>query len=182
MFLLLGGRVVELRVEKILDRDAFSFHLRAEFYEPLRCASNLVESYSAKPVHAVANFLDQVGDPCVQNTPQSLVSGQAQRSVGKARERGIVKAAEERSRIANLIERKDAGIQPVIQIGGEIGDLIRQIDKLGLKRRKSIEKIFGELGMVFGGIVARVFHDALADGQGEIKPAKCRVALLKPGH
>ena len=36
--------------------------------------------------------------------------------------------------------------------------------------------------MVLGGIVARVFHDAFADGEGEIEPAKCRIALLKPGH
>ena len=35
--------------------------------------------------------------------------------------------------------------------------------------------------MVLGGIIARVFHDAFADGQRKIEPAKRRIALLKPG-
>src|ERR1700690_1745820 len=35
--------------------------------------------------------------------------------------------------------------------------------------------------MVFLGVVARMLHNAFADGERQIEPAKSRIALFKPG-
>jgi hypothetical protein len=95
---------------------------------------------------------------------------------------GVVEAAEERHALAHLLQREDAGVEAVVQVGGQVGDLVGQIDQLRFQRRKLVEEVLGQLRVLGGGVVARVLDDALAHAQRQIQPAKAGVALLKPGH
>ena len=92
-----------------------------------------------------------------------------------------MKAAEEGHTLANLIQREDAGVQSVVQVGGRIGDLVGQIDQLGLQRRPLVQKVPGQLRVFGRGVIAGVLHDAFAHAQGQIQAAKGRVPLLEPG-
>ena len=83
--------------------------------------------------------------------------------------------------LAHLLQREDAGVESVVQIGGQVGDLVGQIDQLGLKGRELIEKVLGQFGVRCGRVVVGVLDDSFAHGQGQVQAAKARVALLKPG-
>ncbi len=71
------------------------------------------------------------------------------------------------------------GFVAVVEVGGVVGDFIDQVDELGFERRALVEQIFGELGMIRGGVVARMFDDSFADFEGEIQAGKIQVALLE---
>ena len=92
-----------------------------------------------------------------------------------------MEAAEEGHGLADFIEGEDAGVEAVVEVGGEVGDFVGEVDELGFERRELVEEVFGELGMGGGGVVAGVLDDAFADGEGEVESAKGWVALFKPG-
>ncbi len=126
-------------------------------------------------------FFDQIGDQRVQHPPDSLVHHDFV-WCGRGRgERGVVECAEQRRSLANLAGVENARVEAVVEVGGQVGNLVGQIDQLGLQRRKLAEKILGQLGVAGQIVVARVLHNPLADGQRQIQPAKGRIALLEPG-
>jgi hypothetical protein len=55
-------------------------------------------------------------------------------------------SAEERHALAHLVEREDAGVEAVVEIGGEVGDLVGQVDELGFERRELVEEVFASSG------------------------------------
>ena len=61
--------------------------------------------------------------------------------------RFVVEAAEQRHAVADLVEREDAGVEAVVEIGGEVGDLVGEVDELRFERRKCVEEVFGQLRM-----------------------------------
>jgi hypothetical protein len=71
------------------------------------------------------------------------------------------------------------GFEGVVEVGGVVGDLVGQVDELGFEGRALVEQIFGQFGMVFGGVIVRVFDDAFADFEGEIQAAEGGVALFE---
>ena len=85
-----------------------------------------------------------------------------------------MEAAKTAVRLAHLLQRENAGVESVVEIGGQIGDFVGQIDQLRFQRRKLIEKILGQFGMIGGRVVARVLHDAFAHAKGQVQSAKCR--------
>ena len=44
-------------------------------------------------------------------------------------------------------ERENAGVKAVVEIGGQVGNLVGQIDQLRFERRKLVEEILGQFGM-----------------------------------
>ena len=91
-------------------------------------------------------------------------------------------APEECHPLAHLRHLKPPGVQRIVQIRGQVGNLVHQIDQLRFQRRKFAQKIFGQFGMRVGRVIARVFHDAFAHGERQIQPAKGRIALFEPRH
>jgi hypothetical protein len=81
---------------------------------------------------------------------ESLIDGELGRGVGIAVEDGVVKTAEEGDAGPDLIDGEDAGVEAVVEVGGEVGDLVGEVDELGLERGEAIEEIPGELRMVLG--------------------------------
>ncbi len=92
-----------------------------------------------------------------------------------------METAEEGHAAADLCEGEDAGAEAVVEVGGEVGDFVGEIDELRFERRELAEEVVGELGMGAGGIVARVLDDAFADGEGEVEAAEGGRALFEPG-
>jgi len=90
--------------------------------------------------------MHQIGDERIEKPSQRLICGQTGRGVGVAFERGIVEAAEERHGLTNFIERENAGVEAVVEIGGEVGNFVGQVDELRFKRRDLVEKISASSG------------------------------------
>src|ERR1700678_2766289 len=79
----------------------------------------------------------------------------------------------------NLFDGDESGFDAVIEIGGVVRDFVDKIDELGFQRRALVEKIFGEFRIFGGGIIARMFHDAFANLEGQIQSGKGEIALLE---
>ncbi len=141
-----------------------------------RCgrAADVVERGGAESGYARSDFIHQIGDQRVEDAVERLIDGQLRRGGGILPEHGVVEAAEERHAFANLCEGENAGVEAVVEVGGEVGDFVGEVDELGFERRKLVEEILGQLGMVGGGVVARVLDDAFAHGQGQVEAAKGR--------
>jgi hypothetical protein len=69
--------------------------------------------------------------------------------------------------------------ESVVEVRGVVGDLVGQVDQLGLEGRPESRKV----GVQFGGFsrpeVAGMFDDALADFEREIQPGESGVALFE---
>ena len=176
-----AGRVVEVGVEKCLGGGAFGFNFRTEGDEPFRGAADLVKRGGSKGGDACADLVHQIGDERIEDTPEGFTDAEPGACAGIGADDEVVEAAEEGNAVADLIEGENAGVETIVEIGGEVSDFVGQVDELSFKRGPQIEKIFGQLGVRGRGVVARVLDDAFADGEGEVETAKGGVALFKPG-
>jgi hypothetical protein len=93
----------------------------------------------------------------------------------------VVKAEEEWNAGANLVESEDAGVEAVVEVGGEVGNFVGEIDELSFKGRAEIEEVFSQFGMLGGDVVAGMLDDAFADTEREVEAAPGGVSLFKPG-
>jgi hypothetical protein len=128
-----------------------------------------------------ADFVQRSVTSSVEDALEGFIDGELGRGAGILLEHCVVEAAEERDAFADLFEGEDAGVEAVVEVGGEVGDLVGQVDELGFEGRELVEEVFGQFGVVGGGVVAGVLDDAFADGEGEVEAAKGGVALLEPG-
>ncbi len=81
--------------------------------------------------------------------------------------------------LADVGDVEEAGFDAVVEVGGEVGDLVGEVDDLGFEGRALVEEVGGEVGVGGGGVVAGVLDDAFADGEGEVEAAVGGVALLE---
>ena len=58
-----------------------------------------------------------------------------------------MEAAKERHALAHLTQRENARVEAVVEVGGQVGDLVGQIDQLSFEGRKLVEKVLGQLRM-----------------------------------
>ena len=174
------GRVVEVVVKEILGGGAFGFELRAEGRQAVGRAADIGQGCGAESSYAGAHFVQQIGDQRVQDALDGFVHGELGRGGGVLDENSVVEAAEQWHGFADLGEGKDAGVEAVIEIGGEIGDFVGQIDELGFKGRELVEEVLGQLRVGGGGVIAGVLDDALPYAKGEVEAAKGGVPLLEP--
>ena len=180
MGVLHDGRVVEVVVKEILGGGAFGFELRAEGRQAVGRAADIGQGCGAESSYAGAHFVQQIGDQRVQDALDGFVHGELGRGGGVLDENSVVEAAEQWHGFADLGEGKDAGVEAVIEIGGEIGDFVGQIDELGFKGRELVEEVLGQLRVGGGGVIAGVLDDALPYAKGEVEAAKGGVPLLEP--
>ena len=83
--------------------------------------------------------------------------------------------------IANFIEVEDGSGEAVFQVGGEVCDLVSQIDELGFEGRLLVEKVSGQLRMGGRAVITGVLDDAFADGEGQVETREGGVAFFKAG-
>jgi hypothetical protein len=143
-------------------------------------AADVVESCGAKRCHTGPHLLHQVGDKRVENAVDGLGDGQLGRGGGILRENSVVESAEQGHVGADLRQGEDAGAQPVVEIGGEVGDFVGHVDELRLDGRELVQKEVRQLRVVRGGVVAGVLDNAFAHAEGEVEAAKGDITLLEP--
>ena len=80
---------------------------------------------------------------------------------------------------AHVLQIEDFGLQTVVDVGGQVGDFVGEIDELRLQRRALVEKILRELGVLRRFVVPGVLDDALAHAEGEIESRVGGVALFE---
>src|SRR5258708_18313479 len=76
-------------------------------------------------------------------------------------------------------EIQKLGFEGIVDIGGVVGDYINAIDELGFQRRAQIQKIFGKLRKLRGGIITRMLDDAFAHFKREIQTRIIEIALFE---
>jgi hypothetical protein len=126
--------------------------------------------------------LDEVQGQRLLHRLQRIVKDELLRSLRMRALHGLIAAAQDADVLADVADVQQLGLDAVVEVGGEVGDLVGEVDNLGLERRLLPEKEIGELGVRVRVVVARVLHDALARGQGEVQAAVPGVALLKALH
>ncbi len=176
-----AGGVVKVLIKKLLGVGARLFHGRTERSQAFRVLANILERDCAAFSYPFAYFVHQVGDQGVEDTTKSLVDRRLVRSGRIKLQHGVMEAAKQGHAIANLSDGKDAGVEPVVEVCGEIGDFIGKIDELGFQGRAQIEEVFGEIRVAGSGVVAGVLDDALTHAEGQVEPRIGGIALLKPG-
>ncbi len=123
------GGVVEVVVEELLGVGARCFDLRAEGGETGGGAADVFEGDAgcvagAERCYAGADFVDQIGDEQIEDALERLIDGELGRGGGVLCEDLVMEAAEKRHAVADLIEGEDAGVEAVVEVGGEVGDLV----------------------------------------------------------
>src|ERR1035437_2268236 len=158
VLLLHAGRFVQIGVEKLFGCQARGLHLRAQSRQPLGSASNPVQCRRAQRGDLPACLFHQIRDQSVENALESLVDAQLGRSGGIIAQHSVVEAAEECHALAHLAKRENARVQAVVQVGGQVGDLVGQIDKLSFQGRELVEEVLGHLRVGGGGVVMGVLN------------------------
>ena len=174
--------VIEVGVEKRLGGGAFRLDCRAEGDEPCRRAADLVERGCAQRGNTDAGLVHQIGDQGIEQTPESFVDAELGSSRRIGADDDVVEAAEEGNAVADLFEGEDAGVEAVVEIGGEVGNFVGEVDELSFERWAQVEEVFCQFGMGVGGVVTRMLDDAFADSEGEVEAAICGGAFFEPGN
>ena len=131
----------------------------------MRRTTNAVKSGDACCFYFSACLGNQIIDECIEHTLQRFVEDQLRWSVRILGLHGHEELLEDAHVPANVIEIEYLGFHAVIEVSGEIGDLVGEIDDLRLERRPLVEKVLAQLRMFSSGIIARVLDDAFAHGQ-----------------
>ena len=141
------GRLIEVGVEELLGCGAAGFFFWAQDGEAHRGLADVGKRGSAETEYCGPHFAEQVGYQQIENAPQSFTDGELFRGCGEFHEYGVMEAAEERYAVADLRECENAGFEAVVEVGGEIGDFVGEVDELGFEGRELAEEIFRQLRM-----------------------------------
>src|SRR5579859_4475481 len=145
---------VEVGVQEALGLLALRFHRFAEMGEALWRAAKIVQSFDPLSLYLASDFLHEISHQGIQHLLEGFVGEQAGLRGRELLARIGIEAGEQRDIADDLSQFKNSGSETVFKVGGEIGNLIGEVNDLSLKRRLLIEEVFAELGMVCGGIVA----------------------------
>src|ERR1700733_2241784 len=170
---------VERVVEISLLLQTLRLDLRRELRKASRVATNVVETRRADSQCVAARGLDEILGEDVLHQLQRLVEQKLFIDTGVFLLDLAIAAAEDVDVLANMANIEQPGFDAIVQVRGEIGDLVGKIDQLRFERRAQVEKIFGELRMRVRAVVARVFDDALANAKREIESAMRGIPLLE---
>ena len=154
VFFFHAGRVVEAGVEIVLGGGAFRFHFRTEGGETGWCMADVIESDGRQIGYATVNFLNEVCNESIEEAVERLVDRLLGGSIGVFAGDFVMESAEERDVVADFVDLEDAGVKPVVEVGGEVGDFVSDVDELRFERRAEVEEVVGEFRMRGRGVVA----------------------------
>ena len=154
-------------------------HFGREGGEALGGARNVFGAGVARGRDGGAGVVDEIGDHAIERAAQGFGEFHPAAAVGIAAVDVAVELSDERNAGEQIVGVDEAGLETVVGIGDVVGNLVDQIDELGLERRAEIEQIFGEVGRIGGGVIAGMLDDALAHFEGEIEAGEIEIALLE---
>ena len=182
VFELQSGAGVERVVEVALLLDALAFGERGEDGHPLAEGADLRERVGAGLCDVGGGGLDEVEGERLLHGLQGVVEDELLRRMGMSAQYRVITAAQDADVVADVADVEQLGLDAVVEVGGEVGDLVGEVDDLGFERRLAVEQVLGELGMGGGAVVPRVLDDAFAHGEREVQAAMAGVALLEALH
>ena len=125
-------------------------HLRRKSDQPLRRAPDILQRDDSPSVHSARRFPDEVSHQGIQHRLQRLVRQQVLWRSGELTLCQQQRFMEDAYMPAQHFRMEHPGFHAVVHVGGQIGDLIRQVDQLRFQRRLLIEKITAQLGVLLG--------------------------------
>src|SRR5271154_1586644 len=90
-----------------------------------------------------------------------------------------VGSVEDGNMVADVLKIQDAGLKAIVDVRGQVGNFVGEVDQLRLKRRSLVEKVLVQLRMLLGFVVAGVFDDALSHAKSQVQPGMRGVPLLE---
>ena len=128
-------RAVEIFVEIALRFHPLRFHFRRKSYQPVRRRANIFKRVNACVGHVADGLFNQVADQHVQHALYRFVEHQLFRRARKSLLHGNVEALENAHVFANMLDGQDPRFHSIVKVRGQVGNLVREIDQLGFKRR-----------------------------------------------
>ncbi len=174
-------RLVQIFVEKALGLLPFRFHGRAELGDALRGGAELGQRFDAQGLDLLDDFLHEIGDEVVEQAFEGFLDEEGWLG---GRILGLdlrVEFSNDWRLIQDHRQLQDAGGETILQVGGEIGDFVGEIDELGFQGWETVEEILAQFGVGGGGVIAGVLDDAFAHAEGEIEAGEGGVSELKAG-
>jgi hypothetical protein len=75
-----------------------------------------------------------------------------------------------------------AGLDTIVKVGGEVRDLIGEVDDLGFEGRPLVEEVVSEVRIISDTVVARVLDDSFPRTESEIEAAMPCISLFETFH
>src|SRR4029077_6089103 len=122
---------------------------------------------------------NQVSDKAIENALKRLVKNQLLGSIRISNFCLAVMALKQINAFRNLLDREQPRFVAIVEVGGVVGNLVGQVDKLRFERRLLIEQILGKFRMLPSIVIVRVLDDALADFKCQIQPAESGVTQFE---
>ena len=88
-------------------------------------------------------FKHEVGGEGVEEALDGLGGDEAGNAIGVGAQNVVMEATEERDSFAGLIESEAVGVETVVEVGSEVGDLVGKVDELGFKGWAFVEEVLG---------------------------------------
>ena len=173
------GAGVEGVVEVALFLEALGLGLRGEGGEADGVVACILEAGGADGAGVLEGGADEVVGEGVLHELQGLVEEVLLVDSGVLAGYGAVAASEDGYVVADMGDLEQAGLYAVVEVGGEVGDFIGEVDELSFEGWTLSQKVGGEFGVPIGAVVAGVLDDAFADAEGEVEAAVGGVALLE---
>src|SRR5205807_7714510 len=129
--------------------------------------------------NAVPAFMDEIAYHAVEYSSQAFAQFQFGQCVGIALFDLKPDPLERRQMLTNCLDGNDSRFDTIIQIGNVVADLVRQIDKLRLKRWPLIQQILSQLREFVDIPVTRMLDDTFANLEREIQAPELGIAQLK---
>ncbi len=158
------------------------FGRRRERRQPRRMVSHLLQAVHAGRLRILQRSRNQVVGQHVLHQLQRLVEQELRFDAAVLPLHLRIAVGQNVHVPADVVDLQQPRLHPVIQVCGQIGDLVRQVDNLRLQRRPQPQQVPGKLRELLGAIVARVLDDSFAHAQRQVQPAMRRVALLEVLH
>src|SRR4029077_8356583 len=145
------------------------------------CADSL-HALNPGLIYSLLRGPDQIVHQPVEHAFQGLVELQLLGSLRVKLSDFAIEALENLNAFPNLFQRQQVRFVSVIQIGGVVGDFIREVDELSFQRRALVQKILRQFRMLLRIVIVRMLDDSFAHFERQVQAAKRGVALLKVFH
>ena len=139
-------------------------------------APHVIDAANRAPLELRADVGDQVGHHRVDHANHRLVAHDSRLGPRTRVVRGGGRLAEQ-ARTIEIVHREHIGLQPVVDVVREVGDLVGEIDDLRLQARKQRRV---ELRRRRAQLELGVLDDSLADLEGQVEPAEIRITHFDP--
>ena len=93
-------------------------------------------------VCAPGRLANQIASQPIQHPGQRPCQQQLRGGVWVALLHARIRTAEDRDVLAQVLQVENSGFESVIDVGGQVGDFVGEVDQLRFQRRAPIEEIF----------------------------------------